>query len=301
MSKMDKLLGQIKNAKGGSYEKDEHQFYYPARDAAKNGLAVIRFLSGKSDDAPYFVKTFSHGFKNAQGKWFIEECPTTIGKTCPVCESNGELVKPFGDWKNTPESTKQVVRQRKRKVTYITNILVVEDKKNPENEGKVFLFKFGEKIFNMIADKAQPEFEDETPMNAFDPETGCDFVFKIRVVDGQTNYDKSEFRKDAHPVGKEVTDQTQDLNQFVAESRFKTHDELQKRLDSVLGNTVRLAAQGAASAEGEVRQAASAAPATPKRDPKPVAAGGDDDDIMKMMREMAGEEGEAAKDDDIPF
>ena len=53
---------------------------------------------------------------------------------------------------------KRSARKRKRKLSYYANILVVSDPKHPENEGKVFLYKFGKKIFDKITEAMQHSF-----------------------------------------------------------------------------------------------------------------------------------------------
>ena len=176
---------------------------------------------------------FSHGFQG-KGGWFIENCPTTIGGKCPVCEANSEL------WNSGIEDDKTVARDRKRKLSYIANIMVVSDPKNPSNDGKVFLFKFGKKIFDKIMEKLQPEFADETPTNVFDFWKGADFKLKIRKVAGYVNYDKSEFDVPAPLMGGDdkqlegVWAKQHKLQEFLKPENFKSYDELSKKLDSVL-------------------------------------------------------------------
>jgi len=277
MSKMDKLLEAAKSAKfSNSERKDDKTFYYPARDQAGNGTAILRFLPGKTEDDLPFVKTYSHGFKGPAGKWFIEDCPTTIGSPCYCCEQNGIL------WNTEIKANQDIARTRKRKISYVANILVVEDKKNPENEGKVFLFKFGTKIFDKIFDKLSPEFEDETPCNVFDLLEGANFVLKIRKVEGQTNYDKSEFRTPS-AIDKVNLDVLEDLNQFISPAKFKTPAELERRFNMAVGNTVRLAANAETNATENVVVRAPAAPlntTSPSQDDV-------DDDVMEMMKKLA--------------
>jgi hypothetical protein len=233
------ILNAVEKAKsGGNYKDDDANMWKLEGDKAGNGRAVIRFLPGKDDDANVFVKTFSHGFKNEAGKWFIENCPTTIGKECPVCEANGVLVGDM-DWKQVPEDIKKVVRNRKRKVSYITNVLVVEDPTHPDNEGKVFLFKFGQSIFDKIALKIKPQFEDDEALNPFDAEEGANFKIRMRRVDGYANFDTSEFSA-AEPIGndkriKEVISQLHDIETFVDPKQFKSYDDMSTKLNSVLG------------------------------------------------------------------
>ena len=163
-----------KVAKGGgenSYKDD--RFWQPEVDKTGNGYAVIRFLAAPpSEDLPW-VRVFSHGFQS-KGGWYIENCPTTIGQKCPVCEANNEL------WNSGDDADKDIARQRKRKLSYISNIMVIEDPVNPTNNGKVFLFRYGKKIFDKINDKMNPQYKDEDPVNPFDFWQGANFKLKIR-------------------------------------------------------------------------------------------------------------------------
>ena len=225
-------LNKISSGSTKSYQDD--RFWKPERDKSDNGFAVIRFLPPvEGEDVP-FVRIFNHGFKGPGG-WMIENCPTTIGLKCPVCEANGEL------WNSGMESDKDIARNRKRKLQYIANIMVVSDPKNPQNEGKSFLYKFGKKIFDKIQEKAQPEFEDEESVDPFDFWKGANFKIKIRKVGGFVNYDKSEFDSssalfDGDDAELETLWKKQyPLQQFIAPDQFKTYDELKTRLGTVLG------------------------------------------------------------------
>ncbi len=286
MSAMDKLLAAVNKAKqrGGS-ERNEDTFYYPVRDAAGNGQATIRFLPGKTEDDIPFVKIYSHGFQGPTGKWLIDECPTTIDKPCYVCEQNGIL------WNTNIKANQDIVRERKRKVSYIANILVVEDKKTPENEGKIFLFKFGSKIFDKIFNAISPDDEDETPCNVFDLVSGANFKFKIRKVEKQTNYDKSEFMEPSEcSLSKDDLDKLEDLSKFLAPEKFKSEEELKRRFNAAVGNTDRLAAKD----QGEDSEPVVTEPRKPKAAPKDeeervTPADEGDDDIEALMRRLAEE------------
>ncbi len=230
-----KLLDELSKISSGdkaSYKDD--RFWKPERDKSDNGFAVIRFLPPvEGEDSPW-VRMFSHGFKG-RGGWYIENCPTTIGRKCPLCEANSEL------WNSGLETDKDVARNRKRRLNYISNILVVSDPKNPDNEGKVFLYKFGKKIFDKIMESLQPEFQDEEAINPFDFWKGANFKLKVRKVAGFINYDKSEFDIQSEMFdgddGKleELWKSQYPLQPLVAPDQFKSYDELKARLMQVLG------------------------------------------------------------------
>ena len=185
MSNLASLTKQIeKLAEKPSYEDD--RIWKCERDKSGNGYAVIRFLPACQDEDVPWVQMWSHGFKGPGG-WYIENSLTTLGKDDPVSKANTAL------WNSGIESDKTIARDRKRKLSYYSNILVLEDSANAENEGKLFLFRYGKKIFEKISSVLNPEFKDETPLNPFDFSEGANFKIKIRQVDGYANYDKSEF------------------------------------------------------------------------------------------------------------
>lgn len=228
------LLQKLNNNDKSRYQ--DERLYYPTRDKAGNGSAVIRFLppTGGSEVKLPFVEVFNHGFKEGS-RWFIENCPTTIGEPCPVCESNNV------HWNSGTEEGKQTARDRKRKKSYYANILVVKDPANPENEGKVFLFKFGVKILEMIQSAAAPEFEEDEPIDVFDPWEGANFRLRIRKVNGMTNYDSSGFEtpsaiSEDDSVIEEIWKKQYDLYEFVDPKQFKAYNDLKKQFVSVTGD-----------------------------------------------------------------
>ncbi len=211
----------------------DDRFWKIERDKSGNGYAVIRFLPPPDSEDDAFVQVWSHAFQGPGG-WYIENSLTTIGRKDPVSEMNREL------WNTGNKSDQEVVRQRKRKLSYYSNIYVVKDPAHPENEGKVFLFKYGKKIFEKITSALKPEFEDETPIDAFDLWKGANFKLKVRMADGYPNYDKSEFDAPSVLCGfddeelETIWKQQYSLKEFVAEQNFKTYEQLEARLNSVL-------------------------------------------------------------------
>ena len=203
-------------------------------DKSGNGYAVIRFLPAPNGEDLPFVKLYSHAFQGSGG-WYIENSLTTLNQKDPVSEMNSEL------WNNGTDAGKEIARKQKRKLTYVSNIYVVKDPANPDNEGKVFLYKFGKKIFDKITAAMQPEFEDETPIDPFDFWQGANFKLKAKNVAGYRNYDSSEFAAqgallDDDDAMETVWKKQYSLAELVAADQFKSYDELKKRLDYVLGN-----------------------------------------------------------------
>ena len=208
----------------------------PELDKSGNGYAVIRFLPAPDGEDMPWAKLWNHAFQGPTGKWYIENSLTTLTQKDPVSEYNSQL------WNSGVESDKEIARKQKRKLQYYSNIYVVSDPKHPENEGKVFLFRYGKKIYDKLMEALQPQFEDETPVNPFDFWEGANFKLKIRKVDGYWNYDKSEFdspsklNEDDSQLDK-IWKTEYSLKEFTAPSNFKTYDELKNRLDDVLSGT----------------------------------------------------------------
>jgi hypothetical protein len=225
---LDKLTAELnKLSNPQEQKKGDDRFWQPAVDKAGNGYAVIRFLPAPAGEDIPFVRLFDHGFKGPSGKWYIENSLTSIGQKDPVSEYNSYLWNLSSD-DNSP-SRKQA-RAQKRRLHYISNIYVVKDPANPENEGKVFLFKYGKKIFDKLNDLMNPQFPDEAPVNPFDFWQGANFNLKIRNVEGYRNYDKSEFSK----ASALLDDKEYPLQAFLAPENFKNYDELKTKLNAVL-------------------------------------------------------------------
>jgi len=235
-SNLDKLAKAIEKLNSAETPTKEDNFWKPEVDKAGNGYAVIRFLPQPAvdgDDALPWVKVFNHGFQGPGG-WYIENSLTTLGQKDPVSEYNTQL------WNSGIEANKEVARKQKRRLSYMANIYVVEDSKNPQNEGKVFLYKFGKKIFDKINEAMNPAFEDEKPLNPFDMWAGANFKLKIRKVEGYQNYDKSEFESPSALLNDDekleaIWKKEYSLKEFLAPENFKSYDELKARLDKVLG------------------------------------------------------------------
>ena len=230
-----KLSDELEKSKqGGQTNGKDDRLWKPELDPSGNGYAIIRFLPApEGEDLPW-AKIWSHAFQGPGG-WYIENSLTTLNQKDPVSDHNRDL------WNSGSDKDKETVRKQKRKLSYYSNILVIQDPKNPDNEGKVFLFKYGKKIFDKIQEAMQPAFQDETPVNPFDFWEGADFKLKIRKVDGYWNYDKSEFATPTPVLGGDDTKlealwKTEyPLAEITAADKFKSYEQLQNRLALVLG------------------------------------------------------------------
>ena len=235
IDKLVKAAEAVSTTKTESNSYEDNRFWKPTRDKAGNGFAVIRFLPAKEGEDLPWVRYWDHGFKGPTGLWYIENSLTSIGQQDPVSEMNSVL------WNTGRDEDKAIARERKRRLHYVSNVLVVSDPSNPENEGKVFLYKFGKKIFDKIMDVMQPQFADETPVNPYDFWEGADFKIKIRKVEGWVNYDKSEFASVSQLHGgdetrlQETYDQLHSLTEFTNPENYKSYDELKLKLNRVLG------------------------------------------------------------------
>jgi len=279
---LDKLLNAVKEDSAPQEKKSyvDERLWKPELDKSGNGYAVIRFLpSVEGEDMPW-AKVWNHAFQGPTGQWYIENSLTTVGQKDPVSEHNTKL------WNTGLESDKETARKQKRKLQYFSNIYVVSDSKHPENEGKVFLYRYGKKIFDKLMAAMQPEFEDESPINPFDFWEGANFKLKIRKVDGYWNYDKSEFETPSalgdDSVIEGIWKKQYALKEFTASTNFKSYEELKTRLDAVLSGTVSV---------GNVTDTMDDEPiASPKVDTKPVESKQEDeDDTMDYFNKLASQ------------
>ena len=258
-------------------------------DKSGNGYAVIRFLPAPDGEDLPFVKLYSHAFQGPGG-WYIENSLTTLGQKDPVSEYNTQL------WNNGTDHGKETARKQKRKLTYTSNIYVVKDPANPENEGKVFLFKYGKKIFDKLTAAMQPEFEDEEAIDPFDFWQGANFKLKAKNVAGYRNYDSSEFAAvspllDDDDALEAIWKKEISLAEIVATDQFKTYEDLKRRLDYVLGNT---APRQDAEVEDEVEiiereRAEQEVTAAANSTSRSVTTDEDEDDALSYFAKLAEE------------
>ena len=287
---LDSLLGAAQKESATQEKKSyvDERLWKPTMDKSGNGYAVIRFLPAPNGEDLPWVKLWNHAFQGPTGQWYIENSLTTLGKNDPVSEYNSKL------WNSGIETDKEIARKQKRKLQYYSNIYVVSDSANPQNEGKVFLYRYGKKIFDKVMEAMQPAFEDETPVNPFDFWEGANFKLKLRKVDGYWNYDKSEFDNTSALLDgddgalEEVFNGQYSLAEFTAPSNFKSYDELKTRLDMVLSGTV--AANTTVETLMEDEPTAKPTVKT-KEEPVPtVSTVDDDDDAMSYFEKLVSED-----------
>ena len=216
-----------------SFGEVDERYWRPELDKSGNGYSIVRFLPAPNGEDLPWARMWNHGFQGPGG-WYIENSLTTQGKKDPVSEYNSRL------WNSGIEANKEVARKQKRRLNYTSNVYVIKDPANPENEGQIRLYRYGKKIFDKINDLMNPEFEDETPVNPFDLWEGANFKMKIRKVEGFSNYDKSEFDTPAALLEddtkmEEIWNTEHSLKEIVSDDKFKPFDELKEKLDRVLG------------------------------------------------------------------
>ncbi len=290
-SEMDKMA-----KKSESYKDD--RMWKADTDKTGNGYAEIRFLPAPDGEDLPWARIWNHGFRGPGG-WYIENSLTTIGLKDPVSEMNSQL------WASGSDDDKKIARDRKRKLSYISNILVVSDPKNPQNEGKVFLFRYGKKIFEKIQEAMNPQFQDEKPTNPFDFWNGATFKLKIRQVEGYTNYDRSEFSAPSAVLGgddaalEKLWKKQYSLKEFTDPKSFKTYEELKTRLRDVLGDNIRASTSENAYKGGAEKAAFDdedttpvVKKSTPSQSKKPVKESTDDDteDALSYFEKLASED-----------
>lgn len=283
LTKLTEALNKLESPQQQNGPDD--RIWKPDVDKAGNGYAVIRFLPAPEGEDVPFVRVWDHGFQGPQGQWYIEKSLTTIGQKDPVSEYNTML------WNSGIESNKDLVRKYKRRLSFYSNIYVVKDPTRPENEGKVFLFKYGKKIFEKLNDLMNPQFEDESPVNPFDLWGGANLKLKIRNVEGYRNYDKSEFEESA-PLSSDdslletVLKSQYSLSDFIEPSNFKSYDELKTKLYRVLA-----LGESAADEQPQVQapvQREVSAPTIPTTSAETESFdSSDDDDTMSFFQKLA--------------
>lgn len=297
---LDKLNAQLDKITTKSYsDPNEGKFWKPTRDKAGNGFAIIRFLPATSGEEMPFVRIWDHGFQGPTGQWYIENSLTTLNQDDPVSEYNSKL------WNTGLESDKELARKQKRRLKYTANILVIKDSANPENEGKVFLYQFGKKIFDKLNDLMNPSFEDENPVNPFDFWEGANFRLKIRQFEGYPNYDKSEFDAPS-PLFEDddeieaVWKQQHSLQELLDPKNFKSYSELKAKLYRVLGlgEDAGPSAPSAYDDEDDGLDVSASMPSSSPApsatvendipfDTAPTASVEDDDDDLSIFKELA--------------
>ena len=232
LDKLRQAMESASPAQGDKKTYGDDNFWKPELDKSGNGYAVVRFLPTPEGEEMPWVSYWDHGFQGPGG-WYIEKSLTTLNKKDPVSEYNTTL------WNTGIEANKESARKQKRRLHYVSNVYVVSDPKNPDNEGRVFKYRFGKKIFEQLKEAISPAFEDESAINPFDMTEGANFKIKIRKVEGYWNYDKSEFDSPS-PLGDEAMinstfSQVHSLSEVISPDEFKSYDELKEKLDRVLG------------------------------------------------------------------
>ena len=289
---LERLNAEVEKMKSGSTSFVDDRIWKPTVDPSGNASATIRFLPEAAvdgEDALPWVRLWSHGFQGTGGSWYIENSLTTIGKQDPVSEYNTKL------WNTGLDSDKDIARDQKRRLSHYSNILVVDDPANPENNGKVFLFRYGVKIFDKITEKTHPEFEEDESFDPFDPWTGADFKLRQRKYQGYPNFDKSFFteQKKISVGGEEISDERIEeiwnsqysLNEFIDPDgdNYKPYDELLAKLNRVVGFDT----QGSGATKAPVAEATADTDNVETLTPKTAETVDDDDDSLEYFQQLA--------------
>jgi gp32 DNA binding protein like len=295
-SNFDKLTSELNKLNSTVSQQDgsnnDDRFWKPDVDKAGNGYAIIRFLPAPAGEDMPFVRIWDHGFQGPGG-WYIEKSLTTFNKPDPVSEMNTKL------WNSGIESNKEIVRKQKRRLSYFSNILVIKDPTRPENEGKVFLFKYGKKIFDKINEAMHPQFQDEKAVNPFDFWDGANFKLKIRQVEGYRNYDKSEFDSPSSIANddeqiKAIWGKQHSLQELLDAKHFKSYEELKMRLEKALGTLTDSPQRMAPSLDDEdeafpTPQRAAPAPSIPAAKQESSAPWDEDDEDLSFFKKLASD------------
>lgn len=295
LESLNEQLSKISSKTQYSNNTDEETYWKPTRDSAGNGMAIIRFLPAPDKEDMPFVRLWDHGFQGPTGKWYIENSLTTLGQEDPLSEINRKL------WNSGLDEDKKTAQKQKRRLHYISNVYIVKDYGNPENDGKVFRYKYGKKIFDKLNDLMNPSFADEKPINPFDLWEGANFRLKIKMADNYPNYDKSEFDSpgplfESDDKMEEVWKKEYPLSTVVDPKNFKSYDELKTKLYSVLGlvdtgsRTSTSKAEDDLDADLDISKMSkeTEAPKLKEKESKnEVSVDDEDDDDLEIFRELA--------------
>lgn len=286
---LDSLNKKLASIAGNENKGADDRFWSPTVDKAGNGYAIIRFLPAPPEEDVPFVRMFDHGFQGPGG-WYIENSLTTIGNDDPVSAYNSKL------WNSGIEANKEIARKQKRRLHFISNIYVIQDPGNPSNEGKIFLFKYGKKIFDKLNEAMNPQFADEEAVNPFDLWEGANFKLKIRNVEGYRNYDKSEFDKPGPLLNDDTELETiwkgeHSLQAFLDPSNFKSYEELEKKLMKVLGESLSNNAPSKKAEDQDIPWDEEAEPKqktmSPPKQMEMMSSSDEDEDDMEFFKNLA--------------
>ena len=287
-NKLEDLTKELNKLQGNTQQQNgpDERFWTPTVDKVGNGYAVLRFLPASQDEDVPFVRIWDHGFQGPGG-WYIEKSLTTLGQKDPMSEYNGQL------WNSGIEANKDIVRKQKRRLQFISNVYVVSDPENPSTEGKVFLYRYGKKIFDKLNEAMNPQFQDEKPVNPFDFWEGANFKLKIRKVEGYRNYDKSEF-SDPSALDmddeklEEIWKQQHSLQEFIDPKNFKSYDELKERLHKVLmlGEANEVSKPKVPELDDEIPETF----ATPAKEAAAAPIAEDEDDSLSFFEKLANDD-----------
>jgi hypothetical protein len=284
---LKKLAQEVEKINDKGSKSGDDRFWKPTVDKAGNGRATIRFLPACASDENPWVRVFDHGFQGPGG-WYIEKSLTTIGKEDPLGRRNSEL------WNSGIDANKEIARKQKRRLRYISNIYVINDPGKPENNGQVFLFSYGKKIWDKISSKMNPEFDDEEPFNPFDFDTGADFKLRVRQIEGYPNYDESSF--DAPTPFLKGNESEQErvwkseyalTSEFLDPKNFKSYAELEARMNAVLGTASPSSPRDPTEDDEHLSVVA---PRTPKAAQKTKTVSQEEDEDMKYFRSLVDDE-----------
>lgn len=281
------LAAQLEQLTGKQDHSDVNEWKL-STDKLGNGSAIIRFLPAKEENDTPFVKIFTHGFKH-NGRWFVENCPTTLGQDhkCPVCQANGEL------WATEIEANKKIASARKRKLSYYANIVVIKDEANPDNQGKVFKYRFGQKIMDKIVSAAKPDADLGTSgLDVTCVFTGANFLLKSKRVSDFPNYDDSKFGNSSELFDGDEDKLTQawegmhDLKTIIAPTQFKAFAELQTKFNTVVGSTAK-PADAMSDALSELDELTGTSSPAPVKTADPVGrAPAGDDELDALLNDL---------------
>lgn len=256
--------------KGYTSTKDE-RFYTPSVDENGKVNVKARLLpsyvkdeDGQPVSLESFVSVNYHSISDCgkDKRWYAKTlCRKTIGEKCAICDHGSEM---FSNLKEDGMSKSDAGKKAGKWWSdgkFITNILILEDKENPDNVGKTFLFEINKQIMNNIKAQMSPDdyetdFIDERDLFIIDDEVQAfdawdldeSFVIHLSRTAGEKDpsgkkwkefpsWGKSRLLVEKGPEElaedeqEKLIESTYDLSEFKDEKNYPTYEETVKTIN----------------------------------------------------------------------
>lgn len=178
-------------------EKRDGVFYSPNANAAPDGIyeAKIRFLYNPRNPVKSIIHKVVYYLKDEKtGQGYYFDSPISIGdwNSCEI----------FQLWKRLSKSENAIDRKNAEKIqkkdVYYSLVYIIDDKVNPEYNGKIKIFRYGVKIKSKLDWFLNPKSGKK--IDVFNFFTGRNLNLYITRVAGYNNYDQTMFDNESSPI-----------------------------------------------------------------------------------------------------